>query len=339
MHAIRRIFLSLVIFTLGHIWIQPAHAVELIFYKIASGPRGGIYFPLAAAIARAISNPPNAESCEQGANCGVPGLVATHKITDGSVANVDALLLDKYDAAIAQSDVTYWSFTGTGPFRARKPNDKICIITSLYKEEMHLVRARDARIDGVADLAGKRVALGEVGSGSLLGAQLLVRAYGMTEGKDFMPSLIDFKGAQKLMKSGQIDTLVFVSGYPNPVIEDMSQLLGSVLVPIAGPGRDRLTTASPFYTEATIPASTYVNQDTPIETLAVPTLWISRTNISDDLTYKITKAFWQNDKTPAILANGPPKATEIALSSAFEGASIPLCPGAQTFYKEIGMLP
>jgi len=338
MRGFKRLCAVFIGLSVAYVWSPAASALELNFYKIASGSRGGVYFPVASAIAKSISNPPGSKSCEAGGNCGVPGLSATAQSTGGSVANVDALLQDKYHAAIAQSDVTYWSYTATGPFRTRKPNTKLCIIASLYSEEVHLVGARDANINGMPDLAGKRVALGKPDSGSLLGSQLLVRAYGMTEGKDFTPSLVDFKGAQDLMKAGKIEAFIYVSGYPNPAIKSMSETLGSKLAAINGPGRDRLTTASPFYTNATIPASTYANQPTPIETVAVPALWISRTNVSDDLTYRITKAFWQNSKTPSILAAGPAKASDTTLPSAFKGASIPLCVGAQKFYKEIGIL-
>ena len=113
------------------------------------------------------------------------GLTATAQSTEGSVANVDALLMKTYPAAIAQSGIAYWAYKASGPFRTRKPNKQLCVTSSLYPEDVPLVASCSANIPGVGALAGKRVALGKRVSGALLGAQLLVRAYGLQEGKDF----------------------------------------------------------------------------------------------------------------------------------------------------------
>lgn len=317
---------------------SPAHAEDLRYFKIASGSRGGTYFPVASLLAKVISNPPGSRSCQAGGNCGVPGLIATAQSTAGSVDNVDLLLAKKYPAAIAQADVAYWSFSGTGPFRTRKPNKLLCVITSLYPEDVHLVAGKDAGINEIMDIAGKRVAIGKRNSGALLGAQLLVRAYGLEEGKHFTPSFLNFLGAQDALKAGQIDAFITVAGHPSSAIAEMIKSHGAQLVPIVGKGRDVLTEKSPFYTESAIPTGVYPEQASAVDTVAVPALWLSRTDLDQDLIYEVTKAFWENSLARPILDGGHPKGKSITLASSFDGVPIPLCVGAQKYYKDIGRL-
>ncbi len=332
--------LSLVFaFLCASILISPAsRADDLRFFKIASGSPGGTYFPIASLIAKVISNPPGSKSCDEGGNCGIPDLTATAQSSKGSVANVDGLLMKAYPAAIAQSDVAYWAYTATGPFRTRKPNKQLCVISSLYPEDVHLVATRSANISGVDALAGKRVALGERESGALLGAQLLVRAYGLQEGKDFAATLVNYSDAQSLIKDRKLDAFVAITGYPNEAIEFMIQRQDMHLVPIVGDGQERLIKGSPFYSASMIPRNVYSNQPDDIQTVAVNALWIARTNLDPEFVYQLTRTFWSNKHARSILDNGHPKGGEITLQTAFNGVPIPLCSGAQKYYQEIGML-
>lgn len=317
---------------------QIANAKSLQFFKIGSGAVGGTYYPIAGMIGQVISNPPGSKSCESGGNCGVPGLTATAQVSGGSVANVELLRANKVPSAIVQSDVSYWAQTASGPFRTRPAISQLCAITALYPEEVHLVRAVDAKIDKVTDLAGHKVVLGKPDSGALLGAQLLVRAYGLAESKDFTPVLTDYQGADKLMKANEADAFITVSGYPNKTIVNIANQLQAKIVPIDGAGRDTLIKSASFYTSATIPAGAYPGQSGAIETVAVPALWLSRSDIDQELIYAVTKAFWGNPKARGILDGGHPKGSAIKIENAFKGVSVPLCPGSEKLYREIGRL-
>lgn len=333
-----RVPLVLILLSVSILASSQSRADDLRFFKIASGSPGGTYFPIASLIAKVISNPPGSKGCNEGGNCGVPGLTATAQSSKGSVANVDALLKQTYPTAIAQSDVAYWAYTATGPFRTRKPNKQLCVISSLYPEDVHLVASRSANISSVSALAGKRVALGERESGALLGAQLLVRAYGLQEGKDFAATLVNYSSAQDLIKQSKLDAFVAVIGYPSEAIEFMIQRQDMHLVPIIGEGRDRLIKGSPFYSASVIPQNAYTGQSNDIQTVAVNALWVARTNINPEFVYQLTRTFWSNKQTRSILDGGHPKGSEITLKTAFNGVPIPLCSGAQKYYQEIGML-
>ncbi|MEX0694106.1 MAG: TAXI family TRAP transporter solute-binding subunit [Rhodospirillales bacterium] len=315
---------------------KPAHADDLRFFKIASGSLGGTYYPIASSLAKVISNPPGSKSCEAGGNCGIPDLTATAQSSGGSVANVDSLLAKKYPSAIVQSDVTYWAYTGTGPFRTRKPNPGLCVITALYPEDIHLVASKQSGIRSLPEIAGKRVAMGERNSGALLGAQLLVRAYGLEEGKNFTPSFVNFEGARNAMKAGEIDAFITVSGHPNKAIAEMIAGEGAQLVAITGAGTKRLTDGSPFYTASRIPTGAYPGQSGDIDTVAVTALWIARTDLDQDFLYTLTKTFWENKHARTILDGGHPKGESITMATSFDGVPIPLCIGTQRYYKEIG---
>lgn len=338
MQRIIKLGLAVAVLCFGSTTAEPAHAKDLKFFKIASGSRGGTYFPIASALAKVISNPPGSKSCASGGNCGVPDLTATAQSTGGSVANVDALLTRKFPSAIAQSDVTYWSYTGTGPFRTRKPNTSLCVITSLYPEDVHLVASKASGINKMEDLSAKRVALGEKDSGALLGAQLLVRAYGLQESKDFTPSFVNFTGAVDALKAGQVDAFITVAGHPSSSISEIMKAGNAHLVPIVGKGREVLAEKSPFYALSEIPPGTYPNQTGSVPTVAVTALWLARTDLDQDFVYKITKAFWSNKFARSILDSAHPKGKVINIETSFDGVPIPLCVGAQTYYKEIGRL-
>lgn len=327
------------ILLLTYVFLVPgANADQLQFFKIGSGSKGGAYYPIAYGIATTISNPPMSKSCSAGGNCGVPGLAASAEPTDGSVANVDGILKQDFHAGITQSDVAYWAYTGTGPFRTRKRAETLCAVSGLYNEAFHLVRSANAVIKSVMDLKGKRVALGERGSGALLGAQLVVRAYGFAEDKDFQMVEVDFQSASKKMTDGAIDAFAYVTAFPNVSIANMTEKMGARIVPVSGKGRDKLVKRYPFYTAEKIPAGTYGGQEKAVQTLAVPALWISSKTLPDDVLYNVTKAFWKNPAMRSIIDNSHPRGKKITLRSAFKGVSIPFCSGAEKYYREIGKL-
>lgn len=334
-HSIGAVFAFL--FT-GVAFTAAVQADQLQYFKIGSGSKGGVYYPIAYGIASSISNPPMSKSCAQGGNCGVPGLVASAEPTKGSVANVEGLTMEAFHAGIVQSDVAYWAYTGTGPFRTRKRNENLCAVASLYNEAFHLVRSGSAAIEDVTDLKGKRVALGAPGSGSLIGAQLVVRAYGFAENKDFQMIEADFQSAQKMLSAGQIDAFAYVTAFPNAAINMMTETTGARVVSVSGKGRDKLVKRFPFYTAEAIPAGTYVGQDKDKKTLAVPALWISRKSVPNDKMYKVTKAFWKNAATRGIMDQAHQRGRNVTLRTAFKGVSIPYCDGAKRFYREIGKL-
>lgn len=324
-------------------WILPTGVAtaedppKIRFFRIASGAAGGTYFPMAGLLAQVITNPPGARGCAEGGNCGMDGLVAIAQSAHGSVANVKSLDKDQVESAFAQSDITYWAYTGTGPFSGKEPVKKLCVLTSLYPEHIHLVAGKGAGFKSVADLKDTTVGLGLPASGALVGARLVMDAYGLMEKRDFRPEYIKTQTGADMVRAGKVDAFFAITGYPNAAITELAAGAGMTLIPIDGKERDALIKRAPFYSADAIPGGTYKGQPKPVETVAVSALWISRSNLPEDLQYGVIKGLYGNKQAEQLLRNGHARGKSVTLATYNVGVPIPFCPGAVKFYKEMGV--
>ncbi len=317
---------------------QSIQAQEMQFFRIASGSAGGTYFPMAGLLSQVISSPPGARTCEKGGNCGMPGLVAIGQSAHGSVANVNSIKSGQVESGFAQSDVTYWAYTGTGPFEGKQPIKKLCVIASLFSEHVHVVSGVHTGIKSVHDLKGKTVGMGLPASGALVGARLVVGVYGLKEKQDFKPEYVKSKTGADMIRDRHADAFLTVTGYPNAAIIEMASTQGAKLVPVSGAERDKLLSEVRFYSASKIPGGTYQGNPDDTETVAVSALWVSSNELAEDLLYGVTKGLFGNKKAAKILKNGHAKGKAITIESAFDGVPIPYCPGSEKYYKEIGAM-
>jgi uncharacterized protein len=326
------------------------------FFRIGTAATTGTYFQIGAEIANAISKPPGTRDCDRGGSCGVPGLVAVAQATEGSIANVLAVGQGQLEAAFAQADVATWAYRGNAPAitpskACRKapappqngsallaksgPIRNLRVVAALYPEAVHIVARIGGGIRALADLKGKRVALGEAGSGTLAGARLVLHAEGVEECQ-LKADYLRLADASALLESNKLDAFFMIAGAPVPAIVDAASMERVRLVPITGRSRDALLRAYPFVTGTIIPGATYPGIDTETATIAVPALFIVNAAVPDDLVYGITKALWQ-DATRRLLDNGHPAGKAIRLENALNGVAIPLHPGAARYYSERGL--
>ena len=320
----------------GLVLAGTASAQDIKFFRIGTGGTAGTYFPIGGLLANAISNPPGSRGCNEGGSCGVPGLVATAVASNGSVANINAIAGGSMESGFTQSDVAYWAYTGTGIYEGKPKVGALRLIANLYPESIHLVARKGAGIKGVADLKGKRVSLDEPGSGTLVDARIIMGAFGITE-KDIKAEYLKPNQAGDKLRDGGLDAFFFVGGYPAGAISELSASgAGIELVPIAGPEIDKMRTQYGFFANDMIPANTYkgVNE---VKTLAVGAQWVTSEKVDPNTVYEITKALW-NANTRKLLDSGHAKGKAITRESAVAGAGIPFHPGAEKFYKEVGLL-
>lgn len=310
-------------------------AEEITFFRIATGGIGGTYYPVGGLIAQAISNPPGSRPCEKGGSCGVPGLVAVAQSAHGSVANIQAIATGQVDSGFAQSDVAYWAYTGTGIYIDSGKTQSIRAIANLYPESIHLVARKGAGIRSVLDLKGKRVSLDEQGSGTLVDARLILSAFGLSE-KSIKPVYLKPTPSIERMQAGKLDAFFIVAGYPAKAVADLMSTNNAELIPIEGPEIDALVKKYGFLGHSVIPAGTYEGIDT-VNTVSLGAQWIVAESADTDLIYQITRALW-SDATRKLLESGHPKAREIVLKNALNGVAIPLHPGAERYYREVGMI-
>jgi TRAP transporter TAXI family solute receptor len=315
---------------------EPLRAQDNIrYFRVGTGASGGTYYPIGAAIANAISNPPGSRPCDRGGACGVPGLIATAQTTQGSVQNLEELAAGRLDAALSQADVAYWAFRGEGIYQGRPAFANLRLIATLYPEAIHLVVRREAGIAAVGDLKGKRVSLGEPGSGTLVHSRIVLEAHGLAP-DDLEASFLRIGEAADGLRHGRLDGLFFTAGVPVSAIAALAESTELALVPIMGAPTEPLRRRFPYFTPARIAGAEYKGTvDTP--TLSVNTLWLVDAKAELELIYGITKALW-HPNTKLLLERAHPAGKQITLERALETTSIPLHAGAERYYREAGKL-
>jgi hypothetical protein len=297
-----------------------AHAQQ--FFRIGTGGTAGTYYPVGGMIANAVSQPGK--------------IIATAQSSNGSLANVNAVASGSMEAGFSQSDVATWAYTGTGAFEGKPKVTDLRMIANLYPESIHLVVKKGSGIKSVADLKGKRVALDEPGSGTLINARMVLAAWGVKE-SDIKPEYIKPNQAGDKLKDGALDAFFFVGGAPAGAIAELaSGGTGIELVPLTGAPADQLRKANPYFAVDTIAAGTY--KDVPqVQTLAVGAQLVTSAKVDAETVYQITKAMY-SDATQKALQAGHAKGKFINKQNAVQGVGIPFHPGAERFYKEAGLL-
>lgn len=302
--------------------IRAARAQQPAFFRIGTGGTAGTYYPVGGMLANAISNP--------------PGLILTAQASNGSVANINAITSGQAESGFSQADVAAWAYAGTGLYEGKPKVEDLRLIANLYPESIHFVATKSSGVKSIADLKGKRVSLDEPGSGTLVDARIILKAFGISE-KDIKPEYLKPNQASDKIRDGSLDAFVFVGGYPTAAISELAATgSGVVLLPIDGAQAEAIRKEYPFFATDNIPANTY--KDVPaVTTVAVGAQWVTSAKQSEDLVYNITKSLW-SDKTRAVLDAGHAKGKVIRKETALAGAGIPVHPGAAKFYKEAGLL-
>jgi len=314
---------------------NPVIGEEMRLFRIGTGGAGATYYPVGGLIGLAISNPPGSRPCNQGGSCGVPGLLAVVQSANGSVANVESIHNGTLESGFVQSDIAYWAYSGSGTFQGEQPFRELRLIANLYPESFHLIVSKESGIRSPEDLRGKRISLGEAGSGTLTDAKLLIAAYGLTT-EDMRSEYSKTAQAVEKMRDHRLDGFFHVAGYPIPIVSALAREMPIRLVPITGAVADKMVKEIPFFALDKIPGGTYSGVDeTP--TLSVGAQWVTSSAQSEQLIYQITKALW-NSNSRKLLDSGHKKGRAITLQTALHGSAIPLHPGAARYYREMGLL-
>jgi TRAP transporter TAXI family solute receptor len=292
------------------------------FFRIGTGGTAGTYYPVGGMIANAVSQPGK--------------IIVTAQASNGSVANVNAIAGGALESGFSQADVATWAQKGTGMYEGKPNVPGLRLIANLYPESVHIVARKGGGIKTVADLKGKRVALDEPGSGTLVNARAILAAYGIKE-SDIKPEYIKPNQAGDKLKDGALDAFFFTGGAPAGAISELaSSGAGIELLPIDGREAEALRKSSPFFAPDTIPADTYKGVPA-VHTLAVGAQWVTSDKVDANTVYEITKALF-SDATQKLLAAGHAKGKLITKENAVKGAGIPFHAGAERYYREAGVL-
>ena len=296
-------------------------AAERQFIAIATGGTGGTYYPLGGALAQMLSN-------------NVEGLIVTAQTSNASRANCNLISRGQIETAFSQANVTYWSYTGTGIYENEPILTNLRGIASLYPETIHIVATKASGIKTIEDLKGKKVGVGAPNSGTAADAEIILNAHGITF-DDIKADFIDFNEVAQRLIDGQIDAGFTTAGFPTSSIINIATKRDIVLIPISAEKIKELVATIPYYGATVIPGGLYTGVDEDVVALATPALWICDAKLAPTLVYKMTKALWeQRDVLEKVHSQGK----NITLETALDGIGIPLHPGAELYYKEVGLI-
>ena len=312
-----------------------AYAQETKVIRIGSGPTGTTDFPFGGLVANAISNPPGSRNCDRGGNCGVPGLIAVAQTTADVAENLRAISRGDLEMGLSQADIAAWAYQGTAAFAEQPPLANLRILARLYPENMHLIAGADSAIKSVADLKGKRVAMGPDGSGTAATAKLILSVYGV-KWTSVQMKFMEFSAIADAFADKSVDAAFMVSGAPTLAVEDVAARTPIKLVPISGPAAEKLAQVFPFYSRGVIPAGTYAGQPA-VETLDVSSVLLSRDTMDPDLAYGIVRAIW-HERNVALFRAGHPRGKLMDKGIAAHDFGVPIQTGADRYYVENGLM-
>lgn len=296
-------------------------ATEKQFLAIATGGTGGTYYPLGGALAQMLSNY-------------VEGLIVTAQTGNASIANCNLIGRGQIETGFSQANTTYWCYTATGILKDTQPITNLRGIASLYPETIHIIATKASGIKTIEDLKGKRVGVGAPNSGTAADAEIILNAHGLTF-DDIKADYLSFAEVAQRLIDGQIDAGFTTAGYPTSSVINIATKRDIVLIPISEEKINKLVAEIPYYGATVIPAGMYKGVEEPVSALATPALWVCDAKLSPTLVYKMTKALWEHRD---VLEKVHAKGKDVTLETALDGIGIPLHPGAELYYKEVGLI-
>ena len=295
------------------------------FVTIGTGGVTGVYYPTGGSICRMV----NQGRAEHGIRCSAES-------TGGSVFNLNTIRAGELDMGVVQSDWQHHALNGTSQFKEAGAWPELRALFSLHPEPLTLVVRPDSGIKALTDLKGKRVNVGNPGSGQRGTTEELFGVLGWTF-KDFasISELPSREQAQALCDN-RYDAFFFTAGHPTGSIQEPIATCGAKLVSIEHPAVDKLVAGTPYYFHATIPGGMYPGQDADVKTFGVSATFVSSTATPDEVIYQVVKAVFGNFN--AFTGLHPAFAVLDKEQMVTQGLSAPIHDGAMKYYKEAGLL-
>ncbi|UWQ51469.1 TAXI family TRAP transporter solute-binding subunit [Leisingera caerulea] len=295
------------------------------FITIGTGGVTGVYYPTGGAICRLV----NKGRKEHGFKCAVES-------TGGSVYNINTIREGELQFGVAQSDWQYHAYNGSSKFEEAGPFEGLRAVFSVHPEPFTVVARADAGISTFDDLKGKRVNIGNPGSGQRGTMEVLMDAKGW--GMEDFALATELKAAEQsaALCDNQIDAMIYTVGHPSGSIQEATTACDSVLVTVDGEAVEKLVGDNSFYRTATIPGGMYRGTDEDVKTFGVGATFVTSADVSEDAVYAVVSSVFENfeafQKLHPAFANLKPE------EMIADGLSAPLHPGAAKYYKEKGWI-
>jgi uncharacterized protein len=303
----------------GFLLSAPAFAADQ-FINVLTGGTSGVYYPLGVALANDIGK-------------AMPGVKTSVQATKASVENLNLLQAQRGEIAFTLGDSLSDAWKGNEDAGFKTPLKKLRGIAAIYPNYIQIVARADAGIRTLADLKGKKISVGAPKSGTELNARAILAAAGLSYKDMAKVEYLPFGESVELMKNRQLDVTLQSAGLGVSALRDLATSVDIMVVPI--PADIVVKTNDPAYLTATIPANTYRGQTTDVKTAAVQNYLVTYDGLSNDIVYGMTKALWTG-LDQLVAAHSAAKA--IDPKHALDGMPIPLHPGAEKYYKEVGLI-
>jgi uncharacterized protein len=299
-----------------------AHAADQQFISIGTGGVTGVYYPTGGAICRLV----NKERKTHGIRCSAES-------TGGSIYNINTIRAGELEFGVAQSDWQYHAYHGTSKFKDKGKFSKLRAVFSVHAEPVTVIARDDSGINNITDFKGKRINIGNPGSGTLGTYEVIEKAMGWS--RDDLKLAAQMKSAEtgQAMCDGKIDGYFWLVGHPSALTQESLASCATHLVNAVSPEITKLVNDNPYYRVATIPAGMYNNKK-DITTFGVGATFVSSTDVPDEVVYIVVKAVFENFESFKKLHPAFAHLTEKEMIS--DGLSAPLHPGALKYYKEKG---
>ncbi len=302
-----------------------ALAQEQTFITIGTGGVTGVYYPTGGAICRLV----NMNRKEHGIRCSVES-------TGGSVYNVNAIRNGQLEFGVAQSDIQYQAYNGEGEFSEQGADKDLRAVFSIHPEPFTVVARADSGIESFEDSKGKRVNIGNPGSGQRALMERLMEEMGWSTSDFQLASELQAAEQSQALCDNNIDAMVYSVGHPSGSIQEATTSCDSVLVDVDNEAAQKLVEENDYYRVATIPGGMYRGNDEDTTTFGVGATLVTSTAVDEETVYQVVKAVFENfDQFKGL---HPAFADLEKEQMASEGLSAPLHPGAERYFEEAGLL-
>ncbi|MDP0928827.1 TAXI family TRAP transporter solute-binding subunit [Paracoccus onubensis] len=296
----------------------PLTAAAQDFINILTGGTSGVYYPVGGAMSKIYTD-------------GIPDAKTQVQATKASVENLNLLQQGKGEIGFALGDSVKFAVEGDAEAGFPQPLDKLRGISAIYPNYIQIVATKDSGIETLEDLKGKALSVGAPKSGTELNARAILEAAGMSYDDLGKVEYLPFAESVELMKNRQLDATLQSAGLGVASLKDLSTAVDIKVVAVPTEIAEKL--GAPYIAE-TIPAETYDGQTEDVATVAVINYLVTSSEVSDDLAYQMTKLLYDNLDT---LKASHAATADMDVQNALQGMPVPLHPGAQRYYDEVGV--
>lgn len=305
--------------------IGSAAVAQQTFIAIGTGGVTGVYYPTGGAICRLV----NRGRSEHGIRCGVES-------TGGSVFNINAIRGGELEFGVAQSDWQFHAFNGTSRFEEQGAFEDLRAVFSVHPEPFTVVARADAGITNFEDLKGKRVNVGNPGSGQRGTMEVVMEALGWSMDDFALSAELQAAEQSQALCDNNIDAMIYTVGHPSGSIQEATTACDAVLVNVTGDAIDGLVADNSFYRTATIPGGMYRGNDGDVTTFGVGATFVTSASVPEEVVYEVVSAVFENiDQFKGL---HPAFANLDPAQMANDGLSAPLHAGAEKYFREAGLI-